>query len=82
LTYFRTPLTYIFTCRAEPFQALVKNVLPSLAADARDQIILIVEQAEKTGQEIALQDGFDLYQEMMEIRAIYQQALPKFVSQS
>jgi len=54
-------------------------VLPLLAADARDQIILIVDQAERAGQEIALQDGFDLYKEMMEIRSVYQQALPRFV---
>lgn len=62
---------------AQPLAALLETVLPALAADSRDQVILIMEQAKKNNEEISIQDGFDLYKELTQVRRVHKQALPE-----
>lgn len=57
---------------------LVNCVLPMFAEDARDMVIRIMEQAQETGQEIEMQDGFDLYKELSDVRRVYMDALPGY----
>ncbi|EEP77245.1 conserved hypothetical protein [Uncinocarpus reesii 1704] len=55
---------------------LVNCVLPMFAEDAQDMIQRIMQQAKDKNEEIEVQDGFDLYKELSEMRGIYMQALP------
>jgi len=57
---------------------LVEEMLPAYAADARDLVSRIMELARERGEELPVQDGFDLYQEMVEIRRVHTDALPKY----
>ena len=61
----------------EPFPILVDVVLPAFAADARELISSILEQAKLRSEEIPIQDGFDLYKELVEMRRAHAQALPR-----
>ena len=54
-------------------------MLPAYAADARDLVTHIMDVAHQTGDEIPIQDGFDLYSELVEIRRIHADALPEYV---
>jgi len=56
---------------------LVEEILPSFAADARDLVSRVMELAKSRGEEVPLQDGFDLYKELVDIRRVHSQALPK-----
>ena len=60
----------------EPFKILVQVVLPRFAADARDHIAFILEQPRKPEDEIPVQDGFDMYKEMVEMRRVHADVLP------
>ena len=55
---------------------LIENTLPSYAEDARVMIERIIQAARDKGEEIPLQDGFDLYKEMTEFRRVHADALP------
>lgn len=57
---------------------LVEEILPAYAADARDLVSSIMELARDRGEETPIQDGFDLYKEMVEIRRVHTDALPKY----
>lgn len=59
-----------------PLNVLVQEILPSYAADARDLVAKIMEFAQQKGEELPIQDGFDLYKELVEIRRIHADALP------
>ncbi|KAK4988504.1 hypothetical protein LTR50_003908 [Elasticomyces elasticus] len=59
-----------------PLSILVAEMLPSFAADARDMVSRIMELAKSRGEEVPIQDGFDLYRELVEIRQVHAQALP------
>ncbi|KAF1998591.1 C2 domain-containing protein [Amniculicola lignicola CBS 123094] len=59
-----------------PLMCLVEEVLPAYSADARDLVARIMDVAQSKGEEIHVQDGFDLYKELVEIRGIYASALP------
>lgn len=59
-----------------PLNVLVQEILPSYAADARDLVAKIMEFAQQNGEELPIQDGFDLYKELVEIRRIHADALP------
>ncbi|KAF2140010.1 uncharacterized protein K452DRAFT_289406 [Aplosporella prunicola CBS 121167] len=59
-----------------PLNTLVQEMLPAYAADARDLVTHIMDVAHQTGDEIPIQDGFDLYSELVEIRRIHADALP------
>ena len=59
-----------------PFTVLVEEVFPSYIADSRDIVKRIMEFAEKKGEPLPVQDGFDLYKELVDIRRVYADALP------
>jgi hypothetical protein len=50
------------------------------AEDSRDMVQRVMGQAEEKGEEISMEDGFDLYKELSEIRHVYTQAIPGYVS--
>lgn len=59
-----------------PMMCLVEEMFPAYAADARDIVARIMDVAQSNGEDIPVQDGFDLYKEMVEIRRIHGDALP------
>lgn len=59
-----------------PLNILVAEMFPAFAADARDLVARIIEIVQERGEEVAIQDGFDLYKELVEIRNVHAQALP------
>ena len=59
-----------------PVMILIQEVLPSYAADARELVERIIIQEREKGEEIPVQDGFDLYAELVEIRRIHSDVLP------
>jgi hypothetical protein len=62
---------------ASPVLILVSEILPALAEDARDLVGRIMETAKQRGEEVSIQDGFDLYRELVEIRRVHGNVLPK-----
>jgi hypothetical protein len=60
-----------------PMMCLVEEIFPSYAADARDLVVRIMDVAHSKGEEVPVSDGFDLYKELVEIRRIHGDALPK-----
>lgn len=68
-----------YYCSVEPFRVLAETVLPTFASTARDQISLIIEQSRHLEAEIPIQDGFDLYKEMVDFRRTYTKHLPQYV---
>lgn len=59
-----------------PLTVLVETMFPSFENDGADLIQRIMNVAQSNNVEVDLQDGFDLYKELVEIRRIHQQALP------
>ncbi|KAK4892064.1 hypothetical protein LTR27_009414 [Elasticomyces elasticus] len=59
-----------------PFVLLVSEILPSFAGDAKELIARIMEVAKEKGEEVPVQDGFELYKELVEIRRTHAVALP------
>ena len=59
-----------------PLTILLEEMLPSYSADARDLVSRILDMAKARNEEIPIQDGFDLYKELAEIRRIHADALP------
>ncbi|KAI9805802.1 MAG: hypothetical protein M1825_000416 [Sarcosagium campestre] len=58
-----------------PVMVLVEVVLPAYAEDARDIIERIIDVARRRQVEISVQEGFDLYRELVEIRRVHGDAL-------
>jgi len=61
----------------KPLSILVETLFPSFAADARDLVSRTMDLARDRDEEVPIQDGFDLYKELVEIRRIHAQALPE-----
>ncbi|KAL2271309.1 hypothetical protein VTJ83DRAFT_680 [Remersonia thermophila] len=61
---------------ASPFRALVETALPSFEEDCHEIIKRVLQTSKETGIEIDIQDGFDLYKELVEIRKMHAEALP------
>ncbi|EFW13993.1 hypothetical protein D8B26_004098 [Coccidioides posadasii str. Silveira] len=59
-----------------PLTALVNCVLPIFAEDAHDMVRRIIQQAENNDVEIEVQEGFDLYKELSDMRRVYAEVLP------
>lgn len=59
-----------------PFKALVETILPSFEEDCHEIIKRVLQTSQETGIEIAIEDGFDLYRELVGIRKMHEQALP------
>lgn len=66
--------------RADPLVILLGTVLPAYAADAHDIVERIIKLAVSRDEEVSVQDGFELYQEMVEIRRVHADALPEYVT--
>lgn len=62
-----------------PLMALVETVLPLYAEDARDIVARILQLAQEKNEEVPIEDGFDLYGELVEIRRIHGDVLPGVV---
>jgi hypothetical protein len=60
-----------------PLTILVETMFPNFENDAHDLIQRILTVAKTNNTEVDLQDGFDLYRELVEIRRIHQAALPE-----
>ncbi|WEW59880.1 hypothetical protein PRK78_005361 [Emydomyces testavorans] len=59
-----------------PLTVLVNCVLPMFAEDAQDMVTRIIQQSKDRNEEIEIQDGFDLYKELSEMRRVYAEAIP------
>lgn len=59
-----------------PLPILMKEILPSFADDAKEIVGRIMDISKQKQEEVPVQDGFELYKELVEIRAVYAQALP------
>ncbi|KAI4861699.1 hypothetical protein F4820DRAFT_432636 [Hypoxylon rubiginosum] len=59
-----------------PLTVLVETMFPNFEDDAHDLIKRIVQVSRDRGEELPLQDGFDLYKELVEIRRIHRSSLP------
>lgn len=59
-----------------PLTILVETMFPSFENDAGDLIQRILQVAHTNNSEVDMQDGFDLYRELVEIRKIHLDALP------
>lgn len=60
-----------------PLSALVDTILPLFAEDARDIVARILQLAAEKHEEVPIEDGFQLYGELTEIRRIHGEVLPK-----
>ena len=63
----------------DPLTALVETILPLYAEDARDIVARILHLAQDRGEEVPIEDGFQLYGELVEIRRIHGEVLPGVV---
>jgi len=61
----------------DPLKVLVREVLPSFADDARELVSRIMQLAKEREKEVPVQDGFELYRELVEIRKVHAQAMPE-----
>jgi hypothetical protein len=59
-----------------PLTVLAETIFPSFEDDAHDLVKRIVQVAQDKGDELPLQDGFDLYKDLVEIRRIHRSSLP------
>lgn len=48
------------------------------AEDTRDMIVRIMQQAQESGEEVEVEEGFLLYKEMAEVRRVYTEAIPGY----
>lgn len=61
---------------ASPFKALVETTLPSFEEDTHEIIKRVLVISKESGVDIALEDGFDLYKELVEIKNMHLESLP------
>ncbi|KAK4193337.1 hypothetical protein QBC35DRAFT_481268 [Podospora australis] len=59
-----------------PFKVLVETTFPSFEEDTHEIIKRVIDMAKQRNLDIELQDGFDLYKELVEIRKIHLESLP------
>ncbi|KAK4693598.1 hypothetical protein P7C71_g3833, partial [Lecanoromycetidae sp. Uapishka_2] len=59
-----------------PLTALVETILPLYAEDARDIVKRILDLAKARNEEVPVEDGFQLYSELVEIRRVHSECLP------
>jgi hypothetical protein len=60
----------------DPLEILVQEVFPSFEEDAHAIIKSILQGVQEQGLEMDMQDGFDLYRELVQLRRIHQDSLP------
>lgn len=59
-----------------PLIILIEATLPAYAEDSHAMIEQIVSTAKAKGEEVPIQDGFDLYKDLSEFRRVHADALP------
>nr|POE79791.1 uncharacterized protein c11e3.02c [Quercus suber] len=59
-----------------PFTVLIEEMLPSFAEDAREIVSRTVELSKTSGEDVPIQDGFELYKELVKVRGFHAAALP------
>ncbi|KAJ9296938.1 hypothetical protein DTO271G3_4699 [Paecilomyces variotii] len=59
-----------------PLKILIGTIFPMYAEDARDMITRILEHAREQGTEVGIEDGFDMYRQLVAIRRLYTENLP------
>jgi hypothetical protein len=57
--------------------ALVETHFPLYEEDARDIVTRVLQLAQEKKEEVPIEDGFQLYGELTEIRRFHGQVLPK-----
>jgi hypothetical protein len=62
---------------ARPVSILISEVLPSFAEDARDLVMRIMDMSKERDEEVSIDDGFELYRRMVDIRNVHNDVLPK-----
>ncbi|OAR01479.1 hypothetical protein LLEC1_02286 [Akanthomyces lecanii] len=60
----------------DPFAILVEEVFPNFESDAGAILETIIGQAQVSGEDIDIEDGFELYKELVAIRRIHHKYLP------
>lgn len=65
------------TRSVDPMMIFVEIVFPKYGSIAKDLVLDIMQAYQEKGQEVEIEDGFDLYKELSEIRRIYNEAYPK-----
>ena len=59
-----------------PLILLLESVLPTYAEDSKAMIERILDAARIKGEEVPIQDGFDLYKDLSQFRQVHSEALP------
>ncbi|KAJ1331414.1 C2 domain-containing protein [Microdochium nivale] len=59
-----------------PLTVLVNTTFPNFENDAHDLVRRIDQVSQERGEELDVQEGFELYRELVEIRTIHRAALP------
>lgn len=65
------------TRTVNPVMIFIEVVFPKFAVEARNIILEIMRVYKEKQQEVEIEDGFDLYKELAEIRRIFNEAHPK-----
>ena len=52
-------------------------MLPMFAEDAQEMIVRIIEHAKSNGEEIDIEDGFDLYKQLATVRRLFTSHIPE-----
>ncbi|OAA73985.1 C2 domain containing protein [Cordyceps fumosorosea ARSEF 2679] len=60
----------------DPFAILVEEIFPNFESDAGAILETILGQAQVSGEDIDIEDGFELYKELVAIRRIHHDYLP------
>jgi hypothetical protein len=60
----------------DPLEILVQEVFPNFEEDAQAIIQAILQGVQEQGLEMDMQDGFDMYRELVQLRRIHQDSLP------
>lgn len=67
----------ICTRNVNPVMIFIEVVFPKFAVEARRLVLDIMQAYKDRQEEVGIEDGFDLYKELTEIRRIYNEAHPK-----
>ena len=64
--------------RANPLTILLETILPAYETDMQEVIEGTIKIAQDRNEEVGVEDGFELYRELVEIRRVHQDALPEY----
>lgn len=64
--------------RVNPYTTLLVNVLPIFAEDAHEMVVRIMDHAKDKGEEIDMNDGFELYKQLTSTRRYFAETLPEY----